>query len=74
MSTAATRLQEKLANIPDPRSAGRIRYQLRDVLFLVVSAVLGNCECWDEIEDFGKDNLDWLKRFTKFDDRPPSAD
>ena len=74
MINAAIILADSLAAIPDPRSRSRVRYRLADVLFLTVSAVMAGCDGWEEIEDFGTDNLEWLKKFTRFDRRSPSAD
>lgn len=60
--------------IPDPRSLSRIRYRLTDILLLTVAGTMSGCECWDEIEDFGNDNFEWLKNHTEFSERIPSAD
>lgn len=60
--------------IPDPRSLSRIRYQLIDILLLTVAGIMSGCECWDEIEDFGNDNIEWLKKHTKFTEQAPSSD
>jgi hypothetical protein len=36
---------------------------LADILFLCVAAVIAGAEGWEEIEEFGKDKLDWLQQY-----------
>lgn len=62
-------------NLPDPRRDHGKIYPLRTIIFLTISAVVSGVESWAEIEEFGKDKLDWLKRFVECpDDRIPSHD
>ena len=52
--------------IKDPRQKWKINHTLFDILLLTVCAVIAGCEDWEEIEDFGVDHLDWLKKYGDF--------
>ena len=53
-------------SIDEPRQASKITYPLFDVLFLTVAAVIAGAEGWEDIEDFGRCHLDWLKQHGDF--------
>ncbi|CDT88223.1 hypothetical protein VCR26J2_460044 [Vibrio coralliirubri] len=38
---------------------------LTDIIFLTISAVIAGAEGWEDIEDFGEDNLEWSFQFVK---------
>lgn len=66
---------EAFDKLPDPRRDHGKIYPLRTIVFLTISAVVSGVESWAEIEEFGRDKLDWLKRFVDCpDDRIPSHD
>jgi len=46
----------------------------QDILFLVISAVVCGLNDWVEIEEFGKGQLDWLRKFFPFKNGIPSHD
>ncbi|RAJ98470.1 DDE family transposase [Aliidiomarina maris] len=48
-----TLLTDHFADIEDPRQASKVTYELFDVLFLTLTAVISGAEGWEEIEDFG---------------------
>ena len=54
------------ASLPDPRIARRRRYPLLEILFLCVSASLSGFEEWDEIVDFSRAKLPWLRSYLPF--------
>jgi hypothetical protein len=47
---------------------------LPEILLLVVSAVLSGAEGWEAMEEFGKEKLDWLRKFAPFANGIPSHD
>lgn len=53
-------------HIVDPRIERCKKYDLLDVLFLTLSAVVAGAEGWEDIEMFGKRKLDWLRKFRPF--------
>ena len=62
------------SNIDDPRQQGKVVHKLFDILFLTISAVIAGCQGWEEIEDFGHDRLDWLRKFISFENGIPKHD
>ncbi|MEH0691093.1 ISAs1 family transposase, partial [Vibrio cholerae] len=44
------------------------------VLFQVVVSVLCGYKTWDDIEEFGHLNIDWFKRYGRYDNGTPSHD
>ncbi|AQS39742.1 transposase [Shewanella psychrophila] len=52
--------------IEDHRQATKVTYPLFDVLFLTMVAVIGGCEGWEDIEDFGHCHLELLKKYGDF--------
>lgn len=62
--------------VQDFRVSGRCLHQLGDILGLVLCGTLADCDDFSEIEDFGNDNIDFLKEelgFT-FTNGVPSED
>ena len=51
------------SNIPEPRIERCRKHDLMDILFLSISAILCGADGWEEIEDFGRFKLDWLRRY-----------
>jgi hypothetical protein len=66
---------EAFSSLPEPRSAHTRLYPLTTIIFLTISAVVSGADTWVEIEEFGKDKIDWLKKFVVCpDNRIPSHD
>ncbi|MGR5411920.1 transposase family protein, partial [Vibrio astriarenae] len=53
-------LLEHISVIQAPRQSWKVEHLLSDIIFLMVAAVIAGAEGWEDIEDFGEDNLDWL--------------
>ena len=49
--------------IEDTRQSGWVVNKLFDILFLTTSVVIAGSQGWEEIEKFGRDKLDWLRKF-----------
>lgn len=60
----------------DPRrtTKGHYLHRLPDIILLVISAVLSGADDWDDIEEFGLDQLNWLRKFGQFTHGIPSHD
>ncbi|WP_182310137.1 transposase family protein [Aeromonas media] len=58
--------------IDDPRSHVNPQYQLVDIIFLVMAAIVFGCESWQEIEDFGANKIDRLCKFCPFSNGLPT--
>ncbi|MBS4155531.1 ISAs1 family transposase, partial [Cobetia sp. MC34] len=67
-------LMHHLSIVPDFRQAWKVQHQLSDILFLIVCAVICGAEGWDEIEDFGRAKLDFLRQYGDFEAGVPSHD
>jgi predicted transposase YbfD/YdcC len=52
---------EFFSDLHDPRQSAKISYPLFDILFLTVCAVIGGCEGWEDIEDFGQAHNRWFQ-------------
>ena len=55
-----------LATLPDPRIARRRRYPLLEILLVCGSAGVSGYSGWEEIADFGKAKLAWLRTYLPF--------
>ena len=49
------KLKEKSMMLNDERQKSKITYKIWDIVVVVILAVLADCNEWDEIEDFAKD-------------------
>lgn len=58
-------LNEKSMMLKDERQKGKITYKIWDIVLVVILAVLADCNEWEEIEDYAKDEKDFLKKFLK---------
>ncbi|HYI42581.1 MAG TPA: ISAs1 family transposase [Sphingomicrobium sp.] len=67
-------LLDHFAAIEDDRAAWRVMYPLQEVLFLVVCASICSCDDYEDIVDWGKARLDFLRRHLEFHWGIPSAD
>jgi predicted transposase YbfD/YdcC len=65
---------DHFADLPDPRSHINRAYDLLDIVFLTVAAVLSGAEGWTDIKKFGDKKLDWLRTFRGFDNGIPVDD
>ena len=71
----AFNLIEKLSVLTDYRQPWKVVHKLSDIVLLVICAVIAGCDGWDEIEDFGRERLDWPRKYGEFKpDVQPSAD
>ena len=61
--TAKTMLMIYLSKLEDPRTGKNTRHKFIEIIFIAICAVISGCECWTEIEDYGKAKEHWLKGF-----------
>ncbi len=67
-------LLDHISVIRDPRQAWKIEHTLTDIIFLTIAAVIAGAEGWEDIEDFGEDNLEWLRQYGDFKQGIPVHD
>lgn len=61
-------------DITDPRIERCKRYELMDILLLSICAVISGAQGWEDIEDFGRLKLDWLRQYRPFESGIPRHD
>ena len=66
-------LKEKSKMLKDERQKGKVIYKIWDIVVVVILAVLADCTEWEEIEDYAKEQKDFLKKFLKLTGGIPSA-
>src|SRR5687768_5410258 len=63
---------EHFSNLKDPRDDKNKKHQLLDILFLMIATVISGAEGWEAIETFGKEKLEWLRKYFPFANGVPS--
>ena len=66
-------LKEKSMMLKDERQKGKVIYKIWDIVVVVILAVLADCNEWEEIADYARDEKDFLKRFLKLTGGIPTA-
>ena len=69
-----TNLHVAFRSMPDPRIERKKLHDLPDIIILSIFAVPSGAESYDSIELFGKENIDFLKRFLSLKNGIPSHD
>jgi predicted transposase YbfD/YdcC len=67
-------LLDHFARIKDTRQAWKVAYPLREVLFLVVCGTIASGDDYDDIVDWGKAHLSFLRGFAEFHFGIPCTD
>jgi len=67
-------LLDHFAEITDARQGWKVMYPLREVLFLVVCGTIASGDDYDDIVDWGKAHLAFLRGFAEFHFGIPCAD
>ena len=65
---------EAFGSIYDPRREHKKLYSLIEIIFLTISAVVSGADHFTEIQQFGDNNLDWLRKFLPYKNGIPSHD
>lgn len=73
MATPLT-IQHHFRKIKDPRINRHKRHQLLDIIIIALCAVLCGAKDWQQVHTFGKERLDWFRRFRKLVNGIPSHD
>jgi predicted transposase YbfD/YdcC len=74
MAASPLSFQRHFRKLPDPRLDRRKRHQLLDIVVIALCAVIAGADTWQQIENFGKLRLDWLKQFLTLANGIPSHD
>jgi predicted transposase YbfD/YdcC len=63
-----------LEEITDPRINRRLEHPLITVIMIAICAHIGGANNWVEVEDFGKNHVDWFATFLNISNGIPSHD
>ncbi|HEX4129728.1 MAG TPA: transposase family protein [Pirellulales bacterium] len=74
MAQRVLSLVECFSEVEDPRVERGKQHWLIDILCLAVLAVVAGAEGWEDIEEFGHQKQDWLKRHLRLPNGIPSHD
>lgn len=66
-------LLDRFAEVEDDRESWRVAHPLPEVLLLAVCGTIGACDDFDEIVEWGEDNLPFLRRFLPYHHGIPSS-
>lgn len=67
-------LLEHLGRVDDPREPAKVKYPLREVLFLVTCATVAGCDDYDEIALWGERHLLFLRSYGEYFFGTPKED
>lgn len=67
-------IAEHFEELSDPRMERTKKHRLLDIVLLSICAVIAGAEGWEDIEEFGKQKMEWLKRFLELPNGIPSHD
>ena len=65
---------EHFEDLEDPRQSGKVAYPLAEMLLQCLFAVLAGADGWVDVALFGRNKLDFLRRFAAFEHGTPSHD
>ncbi len=65
---------DEFNNLEDPRSTRNQLHSISEILLVTLCAVICGCETWNDIEDYGRIKLDFLKTLLPFRNGAPSDD
>jgi len=67
-------LLDHFGDVGDPREPAKVKYPLREVLFLVTCATIAGCDDYDEIALWGDHHIDFLKSYSEYFFGTPKED
>ena len=67
-------ITKHFGQVVDPRVERTKHHQLLDIITIAICAVICGADDWVEVEQFGKDKLDWFRTFLSLPNGIPSHD
>ena len=61
-------------DLEDPRSERNRDYTMSEILLVTLCAAICGAEGWQDVEDFGKAKIDYLRQFLPYKNGIPSDD
>lgn len=65
---------EYIEEVIGSRQQSKVRYRLKDIVIIVLFAILANADDWVEIGIFAAYHEEYLRKYTKLDNGVPSHD
>ena len=60
-------MKKSFSSIADPRQQSQVRHDLYEIIAMTIAGVKGNCDGWDEIEDFCYSKENWLREHMRLE-------
>ena len=60
-------MKKSFSSIADPRQQSQVRHDLYEIITMTIAGVIGNCDGWDEIEDFCYSKENWLREHMRLE-------
>ncbi len=73
-SVVDTNFLDNFEKIDDPRSNRNLLYTLAEILLVTFLAVICGAEGWQDVENYGKAKIDYLRKFLAYENGVPSDD
>lgn len=67
-------LEQHFGNLTDPRMDRTKLHKLLDILVSAICAVIAGADNWEDVEEFGKARLEWLRTFLELPNGIPAHD
>ena len=67
-------LLKYLNTVTDIRQESKVRHKMSDIIALVFFALLSNADIWEEIEIFGEEHEEFLRKYLELPNGIPSHD
>lgn len=67
-------IKKHFGTIPEPRLERTRLYELSEILFIAICAIICGAESWEDIADFGRDQEAWLRTVLPLPNGIPSHD
>ena len=68
------KILKMIADISDPRMAGKVQHKLSSIIFVALCGVLCGCESWNDIRDYCQIKREWLSQYISLVNGIPSSD
>lgn len=69
---SAVSFQDLFLSVKDKRQSHKVKYPLYEILLLCLCAILCGCETFEDIEIYGQEKLDFLRKFYAYEHGIPS--
>ena len=65
-------IAEHFADLRDPRVERTRRHELLEIVTIAILAVICGADSWDQVEEFARGRIVWLRTFLRLEGGAPS--